>query len=233
MISSTRFSLARFSANPDVNLIIVEVSLTDDLVSVAGVAVPVSITSFMTEVLSRGQARGTIAKAATFEAAVSMIGKVNGNANILVQSVCNSNLLTDVFGCRNEVLNLFVSGDVNQSTWGSKTMPFHVQPSEVLAGGAFASKNIIRGHVLDETLNMLSEAGLQGTDEVSITVSIPPGGELRIDSETFRVLLDGENVLHEQHGSWIKLSREVLYVDIEAATGGDLTGGLLYQERWL
>lgn len=233
MIDNTRFSLARFSANPDANLISVEVTLSDSLVSVAGVAVPVSITSFMTEVLSRGQARGTIAKTASFSAYAEMQSTVEGNANILVQPMCSADLQADVFGCRNEVLRLAVSVDLHQRAWGSKTMPFGLSPAEELTGGAFASKNILRECVLGETLSMLSEAGLQGTDEVSISVIIPPGGELRIDSETFRVLLDGQNVLHAQQGAWIKLSREVLYIDIEAATGGELVGGLLYQERWL
>ena len=64
-------------------------------------------------------------------------------------------------------------------------------------------------------------------------IAIPPGGEIRIDSDTFRVLLDGENILYAQEGDWINVAREVLYLDIESATGGALEGSITYQERYL
>ena len=56
---------------------------------------------------------------------------------------------------------------------------------------------------------------------------------LRIDSDTFRVLLNGENVLDKQSGDWLMLSRDLLYLDIESAIGNGLSGNLIYTERYL
>lgn len=233
MISNTRFSLARFSANPETNLLSVEVTFADNLVSVAGVAVPISVTSFMAEMLSRGQARGTIAVTAGFEAAAAMASRIEGNANILTRPAFEAACGAAVVGSRNDLILMDVTGTLEQAAWGGKIMPFWLTAGEAVTGGAFASKDIIRDVVLGETLGMLSESGLQGTDEVVVMLTIPPGGELRIDSDTFRVLLDGQNALHAQQGAWLTLTRDVLYIDIESATGGQLEGGLLYQERWL
>lgn len=87
--------------------------------------------------------------------------------------------------------------------------------------------------LLYEVLGSVSGAGTQSTEQVSVTVTIPPGGELRIDSDTFRVLLNGENVLDKQSGDWLMLSRDLLYLDIESAIGNGLSGNLIYTERYL
>ncbi len=64
-------------------------------------------------------------------------------------------------------------------------------------------------------------------------LTIPPGGELRIDSELFLVLLNGENALHTQSGDWINISRNLLRLIVESASGGQLRGQLIYTERYL
>ena len=68
---------------------------------------------------------------------------------------------------------------------------------------------------------------------MSFQLTIPPGGDLRIDSGTFTVTLDGRNVLHTQSGDWIEVSRELLRLLIESASGGQLEGRLVYTERFL
>lgn len=66
-----------------------------------------------------------------------------------------------------------------------------------------------------------------------ISVSIPSGGVLEIDSDTFDVFLNGENVLNLHDGSWLFLDREVVSISIDTGTGGGLEGSLLYEERYL
>ena len=46
-------------------------------------------------------------------------------------------------------------------------------------------------------------------------------------------MLDGENVLYAQSGDWINVSRELLRLIVESATGGALEGQLIYTERYL
>ena len=79
----------------------------------------------------------------------------------------------------------------------------------------------------------VTAATTQTTETASFQLTIPPGGELRIDSGTFTVTLDGRNVLHTQSGDWIEVSRELLRLLIESASGGQLEGQLVYTERFL
>ena len=77
------------------------------------------------------------------------------------------------------------------------------------------------------------EATSQTTERTALQLTIPPGGELRIDSEIFIVLLNGENALHTQSGDWINISRDLLRLIVESASGGQLQGQLIYTERYL
>ena len=77
------------------------------------------------------------------------------------------------------------------------------------------------------------DASSQSTEIVRIDITLPPGSEIRIDSETYRVIMDGDNVLYAQNGDWLTLTRELLYIDVESASGGELSGTLIYTERYL
>ena len=52
-------------------------------------------------------------------------------------------------------------------------------------------------------------------------------------SDVFTVLLNNQNALHTQSGDWINVSRELLRLIIESASGGQLRGQLIYTERYL
>ena len=67
----------------------------------------------------------------------------------------------------------------------------------------------------------------------NIDVSIPPGGELRIDSDIFTAFLGQQNILHLHSGDWINFSRNTRVLSIEAGTNGNLTGDVVYTERFL
>lgn len=80
---------------------------------------------------------------------------------------------------------------------------------------------------------MITTAGTVRESVFDMQVTIPPGGELRLDSDVFLAMLDGENVLYAQSGDWINVSRELLRLIVESATGGDLEGQIIYTERYL
>lgn len=71
------------------------------------------------------------------------------------------------------------------------------------------------------------------TETATIDVTIPPGGELRIDSDNFIVLLDGQNVIHLQSGDWITVDRNLLEMVVDTGSGGNLQGQILFNERYL
>ena len=70
-------------------------------------------------------------------------------------------------------------------------------------------------------------------DMVLINVSIPPGSELRIDSENYTVTLDGRNIIHLHSGDWIMLDRNTVELIISNGDLGRVSGYALYTERYL
>ena len=232
MFSIDRFSLSRFSLGAEGNVIPVEGSFSAELKSVSGVAVPVSTSAFMMAVL-RGTSKGTIAIPFEFDSEAEMQADVTMNADVLMWPSFFDGVGSVSFGSRNENIHEFWSDEPHSKTWGSKRMHRGFDFAETGTAYSFASKNVIRYLFGAELLTILTDAGKQATDQTIIAIAIPPGGELRIDSDTFRVLLDGENVLYAQEGDWINVAREVLYLDIESATGGALEGSITYQERYL
>ena len=232
MFSIDRFSLSRFSLGAEGNVIQVEGSFSAELKSVSGVAVPVSTSAFMVEVF-RGTSKGTIAIPFRFDSEAEMQADVTMNADVLMWPSFFEGVGSVSFGSRNENIHEFWSDETHSKTWGSKRMHRGFDFAETGTAYSFASKNVIRYLFGAEFLTVLTDAGKQATDQAIITIAIPPGGEIRIDSDTFRVLLDGENILYAQEGDWINVAREVLYLDVESATGGALEGSITYQERYL
>ena len=103
----------------------------------------------------------------------------------------------------------------------------------MLEAAAAGSKNILLEQLLSAALAAVTAATTQTTETASFQLTIPPGGELRIDSGLYTVLLNGENALHAQEGDWVELSRSLVRLTVECAQGGGLAGQIVYQERYL
>ncbi len=232
MFSFDRFNLSRFSLGSQDNTIQIELLLTENLESVAGVAIPVETTAFFNDIL-RGSGRGAIGIASTFESFAELNSAALMQANIVVQALFENTLYSTTDGAQNSMIVGLLSDALNAKAYASMDILYGEAYAETLTAAADGLKNILVDSLLYELLGSVSGAGTQSTEQVSITVTLPPGSELRIDSDTFRVLLDGENVLDKQAGDWIMLSRDLLYLDIESAIGGGLSGNLIYTERYL
>lgn len=232
MFSVARFSLSRFSLGVEGNAIKFEGLFSDEMQSVSGVAIPVLASAFMVDVC-QGSVKGTIAIPSAFSSEAGMQAEVCMNANILLPFSFGESARGITVGSRNESISGLWSDALNADVWAGKVMPFGTDLWDRMRAGVFASKNILSSLFASEVATTSSSAGKQSTDRTTVTITIPPGEELRIDSDTYRVLLDGENALYAQEGDWIKLAREVLYLDIETASGGPLEGHITYQERYL
>lgn len=64
-------------------------------------------------------------------------------------------------------------------------------------------------------------------------LSIPAGGTLVIDSETFTATLNGVNVIDKYSGVWIELTRKLRGMDISSGTSGTLGVSVLYRDKYL
>lgn len=118
-------------------------------------------------------------------------------------------------------------------TWLGADVSFFVDASDSLQIRALLGADIDYSAFLTEILSVLSDAASLEEATLSVNVSIPPGSQLRIDSENFTVTLDGKNILHLQEGDWIELERELWGILINTGSGGALSGELIYTERYL
>lgn len=95
------------------------------------------------------------------------------------------------------------------------------------------AKDIKTAEVLTELLNSIISTVILDTESCEILVTIPANSTLEIHTDTYDVFLDGVNIIHLHNGDWIFLDRDVVSVDVDTGTGGQLQGQLLYDERYL
>ena len=102
-------------------------------------------------------------------------------------------------------------------------------------------ENIALGNVmnllmeLSESVFAFISAVFVDKQMVHIEVTIPPGGELRINSENFTVLLGNEDIIHLHSGDWINIDKNTMELTVTSGSGNEavIDGKLLYTERYL
>lgn len=181
----------------------------------------------------RGAANGAISVPAGLRAGAALHTGVRMSANTALHAALRSVLASSASGGKDTPAGLAFSGALAGDIWGSKDLPETGRYTDSLAAAAEGAKNIPSALLASEVLTALSEATRQTSETTTVRLTIPPGGELRLDSELFLALLDGENVLYAQAGDWINVSRDLLRLVVESATGGALQGQLIYTERFL
>lgn len=227
-----QYSLLRYSVNPAAKEAPISVSFLEGMNAVAGAAVQVALAERFTEAV-HGSARGTVSLVSAFAASSGLLADVTLSANEAVAADLAETLQASVTGSKDACVTLAALDGLEADVWGSKNLPARLELADVLETAAAGSKNILLEQLLSAALAAVTAATTQTTETASFQLTIPPGGELRIDSGTFTVTLDGRNVLHTQSGDWIEVSRELLRLLIESASGGQLEGQLVYTERFL
>ena len=82
-------------------------------------------------------------------------------------------------------------------------------------------------------IDMFMTGGILYTTTTIIDVTIPPGMEIQIDSDIFTAWLRDDNIIHLYNGEWIMLNRQIVSIDLDSATGGNLEGEMIYNERFI
>lgn len=70
-------------------------------------------------------------------------------------------------------------------------------------------------------------------EKAEITVIIPAGSKLVIDTGRFTAYLDGKNVVDRYEGAWPLLSPDMAQFQIEVGEGSDIQGEVFYREVYL
>lgn len=232
MFSRDRYNLSRFSLGSQDTTLPIEVTFSDELKSVAGIAVPVETTAFFNDVV-RGTLRGAIAMKSAFESVSNLMNACSMKANINLSFASDGAVSSKVDGSQNSYIITVLSENLDRKAYGSKTIPGSADFYDALVANVYGVKDIRTFLVVNEVLTSIMDAGSQTTEIARFDITLPPGGEIRIDSETYRVLMNGDNILYAQSGDWLTLTRELMYFDIESATGGALEGTMIFTERYL
>ncbi len=232
MAAQDRYSLHRYSLGSADNRIFIEQTFTESLGGLAGAAVPVNMTAYFSDSLQM-TSRGTVALPLRFEAGDSLQGSATANADIQLCVTFADALEQSAYASKDIRCEMLGVDALGGTAYAGKIMPCKWSAADALFGRSYACKEIRGAIQFFDALEALSAATLEETESVSISVAIPPGAELRIDSDAFTVTLNGENILYAQLGDWINVSRDLLRLDIESGSGGDLSGSLIYTERYL
>lgn len=227
-----RYSLLRYSLGSSERDAESALNCAGGLNVVAGATVPVQSAARFTASL-RGGIQGTVAVLSSLPAKSGLGASVRMSANILTGIHAEGVFQSSARAGKNIRSIAKMSGNLSAAAWASKWLPSMLSAWGRLGASASGSKNIPSGLRGEGVLTSLQEATSQITETARVRLTIPPGGELRLDSEFFTALLDGENVLYAQEGDWITLSDRMLRLVVESVSGGPLEGQLIYTERYL
>jgi len=114
------------------------------------------------------------------------------------------------------------------------TLDFAGSVETVASLGAQAADSI----VMTGFVHMLARAGATTQEVILLSVLIPPGASLRLDSGDYTALLESAgagacNILHLYDGPWLFMDRTVTGIIVNASTGAEMDATLEYTERWL
>lgn len=233
MYANDRYSLTRYSVNQEARTVEIAESFSETLGAVSGAAVPVAFQGRCAEAM-QGSVRGTISLISALQASGDLLAAVKMSAEAAARAAFAGALQARASGQKNTPAALAASDVLTALPYAAKEVPVPALAlADRLAARASGAKELPARLSASEVLTALPEATSQTTERTTLELTIPPGGELLIDSDLFLVLLDGENALHTQSGDWICVSRELLRLVVESAAGGGLEGQLIYTERYL
>lgn len=232
MYGENRYGLTRYSSNREGRAVPADGCFAESMGALAGAAIPVVFRELYGEAV-RASAWVTISVTTSFSAGESLGAQVRMAADVLLVEDFPAVLHGDARGRKDLPAGAEMAEALGAFGQGSKTIPMSLTLPARLGAGASGSKNIAAHMAAPEILTAMTQATSQTAERAVFRLTIPPGGELRIDSGLFTVLLDGENALHAQSGDWPAVSRELLRLTVESASGGGLEGQLIYTERYL
>lgn len=227
-----KYSFLRYSLGSPERDVESALRCTGNLNVVAGAAVLTYSSSRFTAAL-QGKVLGSVAVISLIPANGELFVNVRMSANILAEMRRAEFLWPVAYACKNVCRGVFAQEALGAKILACKDIPLLISVVCALFSEAAGSKDVSSALSGQGVLNSLPSATSQTTDTTRVLLTIPPGGELRLNSDVFTAMLNGENVLYAQNGDWITLSDKTLRLLVESVSGGGLEGQLIYTERYL
>lgn len=166
---------------------------------------------------------------------------------------CNLKSNINLFAIRNESLNAqesigskaYFGKDVSENLTSECSIKSKIkfganfyntlEASERIFSTAFFGLDIYANIDAVELLMAEISTAILGELVTELDVSLLPGDELIIDSDpdVMTMTINGQNAIHLHNGDWINIYRETIRLLIESAQGNNLSGEMIYTERFL
>ena len=236
---NSRFSLTPFSLRAEEEFDLeISVSFSDSLKNVSGFGVSIVVSEKMYEsLMNRTKAISSVI------AEFSSIDSLNGSFDLFAGILLEFNEVSSLSSKSRFIKNIEhaqkIDDKLESRCYASKDM-FIGQGNagviffdEKFLYSIAISKDLVYNLIVTDLLSCDVTSVILENEKITINATIPANGRLEIDSDDFTVLLNGENALHLHSGEWLFLDREIESILIDSGTGGELTGSVIYNERYL
>lgn len=223
-----RYSLLRYGIQPTTqgNDIPLYMNAAEKFNAVVGFATNADL-SFIAGISLNGSVTLSAGHYEALEGDATLDSVVNAHTGISILQNMDSSIDADINWSRVYINNVSVNKDsVYMDVW-------KVDANSVLGGDIHLSTIAYIAESFSEVLSGHASTVNLSQQTFIANVTIPAHGRLIIDSNVFNMLLNGQNAIHLQKGDWIDIDRKTIYLDITSGTGGNLSGSIIYQERYL
>lgn len=236
---NSRFSLTPFSLRAEEEFDLeISVSFSDSLKNVSGFGVSIIVSQNMYDSLMN-YTKSIASIIAEFSSSDSLKGTFDGFVGIVLDLNELSNLSSKSSIIKNIEHDQKIEESLESKCYMSKDM-FIGQGNagviffdEKFLYSIAISKDLVYNLIVTDLLSCDVTSVILENEKITINATIPANGRLEIDSDIFTVLINGENALHLHSGEWLFLDRDIESISIDSGTGGELTGSIIYNERYL
>lgn len=236
---NSRFSLTPFSLRAEEEFDLeISVSFSDSLKNVSGFGVSIIVSQNMYDSLMN-YTKSIASIIAEFSSSDSLKGTFDGFVGIVLDFNELSNLSSKSSIIKNIEHNQKIEESLESKCYMSKDM-FIGQGNagviffdEKFLYSIAISKDLMYNLIVTDLLSCDVTSVILENEKITINATIPANGRLEIDSDIFTLLINGENALHLHSGEWLFLDRDIESISIDSGTGGELTGSIIYNERYL
>ncbi len=231
MFGRGRFNLARFNLAGTTTDILVRVAFVDQMAGQMGAGADFRVESITLASRLEAAGEGAAGVPARLVLEEELEAAASGASALPVAPRFAAQLGAAIAAGANYSVTFSLADSLEGESWAGADIHLTVRWGDRLQGQTAAGADLYASMAVSAILSAFADAGSLEELVTVILGSIPPGSELRIDSDNFTVTLDGENVLYMQEGDWIDLERQLWGVVVNAA--GSLEGEIIYTERYL
>ncbi len=142
--------------------------------------------------------------------------------------------LGNITASKNIFFNKNISENINSKLYVGKLIFINNKiGNEKFLNNVHAGKTIDFQRIGSTIISNHTSASLTNYKTVDLDITIPAGGEIRIDSDIFTAIMGQENILYAYKGDFITFEKNTIQIIVDSGTKGKLVGEIIYNERYI